>query len=143
MRVDPARQQGPGMLSWQMAWHAVLLRPSWEGEGVTWKNSSREVMCQVSGGTHQKRGNEDWDTGGGLTARSVRCEPEWGLPGWSGESRRADTQASLHWSSTGFSQSGGLAQALEAALLWEWGGDPRDSAVLGEPSWPTGIKVFQ
>lgn len=72
MRVDPARQQGPGMLAWQMAWHVVLLRPSWEGEGVTWKNSSREVMCQALGGTHQKRGNEDWDTGS--RSDSQECE---------------------------------------------------------------------
>ena len=33
-------------------------------------------------------------------------------------------------------------QALEAALLWERG-DPRDFAVLVEPSWPTSIQVFQ
>lgn len=128
MRVDPKRQQGPGN-----RWPGTLSYSGQAGKerGLTWENLSREVMCQVTGETHQK-GNKDWDTEVGMTTRSVRCELGWGLLGWSGETRRVDTQPNLHWSSTGFDQSGeGLAQALEAALLWDWGGGTRDSGASG------------
>lgn len=71
MRVDPKRQQGPGN-----RWPGTLSYSGQAGKerGLTWENLSREVMCQVTGETHQKKGNKGWDTEVGMTTRSVRCE---------------------------------------------------------------------
>ena len=63
-----------------MGWHAVLLRPGWEGGDQLGEFEKRSDVSGV-GETHQKRGNKDWDAGSRYDSQECEVRTRVGATG--------------------------------------------------------------